>query len=105
MQATRGSLICPGPSGVEILKTISTARLILDNIPHIKAYWVMLGLKLAQTALHFGADDLEGTIVREKITHQAGASTAEGLSLEELEQSIADAGFTAMQRDTFHQTV
>ncbi len=49
---------------------------MLDNIPHIKAYWVMLVMKLAQTALHFGADDLEGTIVQEKITHQAGATTA-----------------------------
>jgi aminodeoxyfutalosine synthase len=62
-----------GPTGVEILKIIAIARLTLDNIPHIKAYWVMLGLNLAQTARHFGADDLEGTIVQEKITHQAGA--------------------------------
>lgn len=95
----------PGPSGVEILKTIATARLMLDNIPHIKAYWVMLGLNLAQTALHFGADDLEGTIVQEKITHQAGATTAPGLSKTELEDLIVNAGFKPVQRDTFHQRV
>lgn len=94
-----------GPAGVEILRTIATARLILDNIPHIKAYWVMLGLNLAQTALHFGADDLEGTIVQERITHQAGAVTAAGLSRIELEDLIVDAGFKPVQRDTFHQRV
>lgn len=93
------------PGGVEILKTIATSRLILDNFPHLKAYWVMLGLKLAQTALHFGADDLEGTIVQEKITHEAGATTAVGLSRQELEELILDAGFEPVERDTFHQAV
>jgi aminodeoxyfutalosine synthase len=95
----------PGPTGVEILKTIATARLVLDNIPHIKAYWIMLGLKLAQSALHFGADDLEGTIVQEKITHEAGATTAAGLSKPELEELIISAGFKPIERDTFHQRV
>ncbi len=95
----------PGPSGVEILRTIATARLMLDNIPHMKAYWVMLGIKLASTALHFGADDLEGTIVKERITHEAGASTAEGLSRKAVEQCIADAGFVPVERDTFHQAI
>ncbi len=95
----------PGPTGVETLKTIAAARLILSNIPHIKAYWVMLGLKLAQTALHFGADDLEGTIVAEKIAHQAGAETAVGLTREDLEQLILSAGLTPVERDTFHQTI
>ncbi len=95
----------PGPSGVETLKTIAAARLILSNVPHIKAYWVMLGLKLAQTALHFGANDLEGTIVAEKIAHQAGAETAVGLTREDLEQLIVSAGLTPVERDTFHQTI
>ena len=95
----------PGPTGVESLKTIAVARLILNNIPHIKAYWVMLGLKLAQTALHFGADDLEGTIVAEKIAHQAGAETSVGLSRQDLEQLILSAGLTPVERDTFHQTI
>jgi aminodeoxyfutalosine synthase len=95
----------PGPTGVETLKTIAAARLILSNIPHIKAYWVMLGLKLAQTALHFGADDLEGTIVAEKIAHQAGAETAVGLTREDLEHLILSAGLKPAERDTFHQTI
>jgi aminodeoxyfutalosine synthase len=95
----------PDPSGVDILKTIATARLVLDNIPHITAYWVMLGMKLASTALYFGADDLEGTIVKERITHQAGASTAEGLSREAVMQCIGDAGFIPVERDTFHRAI
>lgn len=95
----------PGPTGVEILKTIATSRLVLDNIPHIKAYWIMLGLKLATTALHFGADDLEGTIVRERITHEAGASTPGGLSREDVVREILDAGFVPMERDSFHRSV
>lgn len=95
----------PGPSGVEILKTIAVSRLILDNIPHLKAYWVMLGLKLTQTALHFGADDLEGTIIQEKIAHQAGAETVQGLNRVELEDMIIEAGFRPVERDTFHHTV
>jgi aminodeoxyfutalosine synthase len=95
----------PKPGGVEILKTVAVSRLILDNFPHIKAYWVMLGLKLAQTALHFGADDLEGTIVQEKITHEAGATTAVGLSKQQIEELILGAGFEPVERDTFHHAV
>ena len=83
----------PGPTGVDILKTIATARLMLDNIDHIKAYWVMLGPKLTQTALHFGADDLEGTIVKERIAHQAGAATAIGLTRKRLVELIEEAGW------------
>ncbi len=94
-----------GLTGVEILKVIALSRLILDNIPHIKAYWVMLGLKTAQTALHFGADDLEGTIVNENISHEAGATTSKGLSRREIEDLIVDAGFVPTERDTFHKTV
>ena len=93
----------PGPTGVDILKTIATARLILDNFRHIKAYWVMLGEKLTQTALHFGADDLEGTIVHERIAHQAGARTEAGLTLKRLTGLIEEADFQPVQRDTFHQ--
>ena len=93
----------PGPTGVDILKTIATARLLLDNIPHIKAYWVMLGPKLTQTALHFGADDLEGTIVHERIAHEAGARTEVGLTVAELVELIREAGCEPVERDTFHQ--
>jgi aminodeoxyfutalosine synthase len=95
----------PGPTGVDILKTIATARLILDNIDHIKAYWVMLGPKLTQTALHFGADDLEGTIVKEHIAHQAGAATATGLTRKRLVELIEEAGLVPEQRDTFHKPI
>ena len=95
----------PGPTGVDILKTIATARLILDNFAHIKAYWVMLGLKLTQTALHFGADDLEGTIAKERIAHQAGAATAPGLTRKRLVEMIEEAGLKPEQRDTFHRPI
>jgi aminodeoxyfutalosine synthase len=93
----------PGPTGVDILKTIATARLVLDNIPHIKAYWVMLGVKLAQTALLFGADDLEGTIVHERIAHEAGARTEPGLTVAQLMELIREAGCDPVERDTFHR--
>lgn len=95
----------PGPTGVDILKTIAASRLILDNIDHIKAYWVMLGLKLTQTALHFGADDLEGTIVKERIAHQAGAATAPGLTRKRLIEMIQEAGLVPEERNTFHQSI
>lgn len=87
-----------GPTGVDDLKTIAISRLMLDNIPHLKAYWIMLGTKLAQTALWFGADDLDGTIVEEKIGHMAGADSAASLSREELNEMIRGAGFTPVER-------
>lgn len=95
----------PRPTGVESLKLIATARLILDNIPHIKAYWVTLGRKIAQMALFFGADDLEGTVVQEKITHEAGATTSTGLSRNDLENLILAAGFRPVERNTYHSPV
>ena len=70
----------PGPTGVEDLRTYAVARLMLDNIPHIKAYWIMLGVKTAQIALWFGADDLDGTVQEEKIYHMAGAETPQAMS-------------------------
>jgi aminodeoxyfutalosine synthase len=95
----------PGPTGVDILKTIAVSRLMLDNIPHVKAYWVMLGPKMAQIALHFGADDVEGTIVKEQIAHEAGATTAPGLTRDEMIDMIVRAGFEPAERDTFHKPV
>lgn len=85
------------------LLTIATARLMLDNIPHIKAYWVMLGLKLAQSALWYGADDLDGTIVEERIGHMAGARSRQALSLEELENMIEQSGFKAVRRNAIFE--
>lgn len=86
-------------SALDRLKMIAIARLMLDNIEHIKAYWVMLGTKLAQTALWYGADDLDGTIVEEKIGHMAGARSGMELSLGELEHMIRESGFTPVRRN------
>ncbi len=102
LPANTGLHHLPGPTGVEILKTLAVSRLILDNIPHIKAYWVMLGIKLTQIAQYFGADDLEGTVVQENIAHQAGAGTAQGLAQSDLKAMIREAGFSPVERDTFH---
>jgi aminodeoxyfutalosine synthase len=88
--------------GVEDLKNIAVARLMLDNFPHIKAYWVMLGPKVAQIALSFGADDLDGTVMEEKITHMAGGETEQALSSREIERLIRDAGRIPVERDTLY---
>ncbi len=95
-----------GPTtALDDLRVMATSRLILDNFPHIKAYWVMLGTKLAQVALSFGADDLDGTIVEERITHEAGATTATGLTESELVHHIRAAGFQPVRRDAFYRPV
>lgn len=95
----------PATTGFDDLKTVAVARLMLDNFDHIKAYWVMIGEKLAQVALSFGADDLDGTIVEEKITHMAGATSPKGLAREEMERLIAAAGFMPVERDSFYRPV
>jgi aminodeoxyfutalosine synthase len=85
--------------GLDRLRTIAVARLLLDNIPHIKAYWVMLGVKIAQAALLFGADDLDGTIMEEHIGHMAGSDAAQALGRRELEDMIRGCGFSPVNRD------
>ena len=92
-------------TGYTDLKTIAISRLLLDNFAHIKAYWIMLGVKIAQTALYFGADDLDGTVMEERIGHMAGASSAEALTPEELQTLIRAAGHEPVQRDTFFRAV
>ncbi|BAI81167.1 conserved hypothetical protein [Deferribacter desulfuricans SSM1] len=92
-------------TGVDDLKVIALSRIMLDNVPHIKAYWVMLGEKTAQVALKFGADDLDGTIVREKITHSAGAKSKEGLTLDELVFMIKSANLIPVERDSFYNEI
>ncbi|HWM89435.1 MAG TPA: aminofutalosine synthase MqnE [Thermoanaerobaculia bacterium] len=92
-------------TGQDDLRHIATARLVLDNIPHIKAYWVMVTPKLAQVALRFGADDLDGTVVEEKIYHMAGAGTAQQLSRPELERIVREAGFVPVERDTLYNPI
>lgn len=91
--------------GLDRLRTVAVSRLLLDNIPHIKAYWVMMGVKLAQTALHYGANDLDGTIVEEKIGHMAGSDTAQAMTVAELELMIRRSGFTPVRRDTHFNIV
>jgi aminodeoxyfutalosine synthase len=95
----------PAPTGVEDLRTYAVARLVLDNIPHIKAYWIMLGVKTAQTALWFGADDLDGTVQEERIYHMAGADTPQVLSPAEIVRVIQEAGRTPVERDTLYNVV
>jgi aminodeoxyfutalosine synthase len=89
----------------EDLKMIAVARLLLDNIPHVKAYWIMMGLPLAQIALHFGANDVQGTVVREEIFHAAGARTETEQKIEELVRVIEQAGRVPVQRDTLYNEV
>ena len=89
-------------SGLDILRTIAVSRLYLDNFDHIKAYWIMTGEKLAQTCLLFGADDLDGTVLEEKITHAAGAETKEAMTVSEITDMIKKAGKTPVLRDTFY---
>ena len=95
----------PPTSGVDDLKNVSVARLMLDNFDHIKAYWVMIGEKMAQVALSFGADDLDGTIIEERITHTAGATSATGLTRDEMFAMIRGAGFEPVERDSFYNPV
>jgi aminodeoxyfutalosine synthase len=92
-------------TGDSDLQHIATSRLVLDNIPHIKAYWVMVTPKLAQIALRFGADDMDGTIVEEKIYHMAGAGTSQQLSRPELERIVREAGFVPVERDTLYNPI
>jgi len=92
-------------SGVDDLKNIAVARCFLDNFPHIKAYWVMIGQKLSQIALSFGADDVDGTVKEEIITHMAGAETEQAMSREQLLRLIKDAGRIPVERDTLYNVI
>ena len=93
------------PSAFESLKVLAVSRLVLDNFSHIKAYWIMLGLKVAQLSLLFGVNDLDGTVVEEKITHAAGAETDQSISREELLKLIYEAGRTPVERDTLYNRI
>ena len=93
------------PTGFDSLRTIAVSRIYLDNFPHITAYWVGLGLKLAQLALDFGADDIHGTIVEERIFHMAGATGPQLLTVAQMVKAIREAGLTPVQRDTFYQPI
>ena len=92
-------------SGVDDLKMIAVARCFLDNFPHIKAYWVMIGQKVSQIGLSFGADDVDGTVKEEIITHMAGAETEQAMSREQLLRLIREAGRTPIERDTLYNVI
>jgi len=94
-----------GTTGIEDLKNIAVARLMLDNFPHIKGYWVMIGPKLAQIALSFGADDMDGTVKEEVITHMAGAETEQALGHRTLIRLIKEAGRDPIERDTLYNVL
>ena len=91
------------PSGMEDLKTLAIGRIYLDNFPHIKAYWIMLGVKLAQLSLAYGVDDIDGTVIEEKIYHMAGADTPEIMTVQDLRRLIREAGRTPVERDTLYK--
>ncbi|HEX9780931.1 MAG TPA: aminofutalosine synthase MqnE [bacterium] len=104
-QPGRTQVVSRLPSAIEDLKTVAISRLLLDNVPHIKAYWVTLGEELASVALHFGADDIDGTIGEERIMHAAEASSPESLTRDRLISLIAASGCAPVERDALYNTV
>jgi len=95
----------PKPTGYDDLRNIAVSRLLLDNFEHIKAYWIMLTPSIAQIALRFGANDLDGTVAEEKIYHDAGAKTSEFTPRNELERLIRAAGRVPVERDTLYHRI
>lgn len=94
-----------GTTGYEDLRALAVGRLMLENFPHVKAFWIMLGPDLAQLSQHFGADDIDGTVVQERITHAAGAATPQALGVEEIEAMIIGAGYQPQERNTIYRRV
>ncbi len=95
----------PRTTGLTDIKQIAVSRLLLDNFPHIKAYWQMMTAKIAQISLRFGADDIDGTVIEEKIYHDAGATTPQGMRRQDLMRLIREAGREPFERDTLYRTV
>ena len=95
----------PAPTAVDTLRVHAVARLMLDNVPHIKAFWIATGVETAQTALWFGVDDLDGTVQEEHIYHMAGARTPEALTTEDISGLIRVAGRDPIERDTLYNVV
>ena len=92
-------------AGILDLKMLAIGRLMLDNFDHIKAFWIMLGIKLAQISLSFGVDDIDGTVAEERITHSAGAETPEALTVDEIKSLIEETGREPVERDTLYNRV
>lgn len=103
--ANTGLSHLPGPTGYDDLRMLAVGRLVLDNFLHVKAFWINIGLKLAQVSLAFGVDDLDGTVVEERISHAAGVDTAQAVSIDELVRLIRDAGRVPVERDTLYNVV
>ncbi|HUY80786.1 MAG TPA: aminofutalosine synthase MqnE [Acidobacteriaceae bacterium] len=95
----------PRTTGLTDIRQIAVGRLLLDNFPHIKAYWQMMTAKIAQIALRFGADDVDGTVIEEKIYHDAGATTPQGMRRQDLTRLITAAGRVPVERDTLYRSV
>jgi aminodeoxyfutalosine synthase len=95
----------PAPSGTDTLRVHAVSRLMCDNIPHIKAFWIATGVELAQASLWFGVDDLDGTVQEEKIYHMAGSATPEGMTTAQLSRLVRAAGREPLERDTFYNIV
>jgi aminodeoxyfutalosine synthase len=95
----------PAPSGTDTLRVHAVARLMCDNIPHIKAFWIATGVELAQASLWFGVDDLDGTVQEEKIYHMAGSATPEGMTTAQLSRLVRAAGREPLERDTLYNIV
>jgi aminodeoxyfutalosine synthase len=95
----------PKTTGFDDIREIAVSRLMLDNIPHIKAYWIMMTPRIAQIAQRFGADDIDGTVIEEKIYHDAGATTSQNLRRGELLRLIREAGREPVERDTLYRPV
>ena len=95
---------CRGATAFEQLRNLAVSRIYLDNIDHLTAYWVSMGLPLAQVSLSYGVDDLHGTIMEEKIFHMAGAKTPQEQTVESLRRVIREAGRDPVQRDSYYQS-
>jgi len=95
----------PPPTAADDLRTLAVSRLMLDNVPHIKAYWVSMTPKIAQVGLRMGADDIDGTIIHETIYHAAGSGSPQGLTEAELIRLIREAGRVPVERDTLYNVV
>lgn len=95
----------PHATAFEELRNLAISRIFLDNIPHVTAYWISLGLPLAQLSLSYGVDDLHGTIIEERIFHMAGARTPQQQTVEALEKAIREAGRVPMQRNSFYERI
>lgn len=95
----------PAPTAAETLRVHAVARLMLDNVPHVKAFWIATGVEVAQTSLWFGVDDLDGTVQEERIYHMAGAPTPEAMTPEQMTALIREAGREPVERDTFYNVI